>query len=651
MGTSSGRITSIIHSGTDDLFENPGDPSWSLAREKIMSDYYTQENQESISERRARKAAGSTIYDLRVDSPSSAYFPDLPSSLSHGYLGGRGNGERTAQVLRGAQRTYGNRSTQRFIQRSDSKDEELGDGGDGLWMGWLRRVGNAVLGDSPDTADASEALASLQSGLDKSLEFMPKPVPGRGEIGHVEAYTEQPAARYDSDGVRITENEHIIPGGNLKAMTHNPRTGQPDYGDAHYRKDATVRVSREMALDKTHGNRGGPNADNPRTKALKERVARGEGIDYRRDVFEASIENARRARDATGATDLTDEAINRGALAQDANLFDMQQAGESGDIVRDLGSQVEDFDIIEYDGPNSANPDLSSGEQPATRGGGPFRPDGVVGRSMSRALSGANYGLPFLGNLIQGQGIGEAASGAAVGGFTGNAIGNHLFSKSPKAGWTDTVMNLANSGLHLAGAPEEIGGVTQAAADATPTSFGTSVASNAARGLWNVGKGFFTGDWSSLKQQGEDITHGRAGAPLQGYGLALKAFLSDGIGQSRMVEDIDEGEYGILPRAGSALGGAAHDAVVSTAGTMKRVTNSLIQLQIASDRAAKRRAQIEHAKLRDAEREHEIQSRLFRISTDAALDGSEATTDDIATQLGQDRRLQFLLMSGGKCYE
>jgi hypothetical protein len=117
------------------------------------------------------------------------------------------------------------------------------------------------------------------------------------------------------------------------------------------------------------------------------------------------------------------------------------------------------------------------------------------------------------------------------------------------------------------------------------------------------------------------------------------------------VEDIDEGEYGILPRAGSALGGAAHDAVVSTAGTMKRVTNSLIQLQIASDRAAKRRAQIEHAKLRDAEREHEIQSRLFRISTDAALDGSEATTDDIATQLGQDRRLQFLLMSGGKCYE
>lgn len=56
-----------------------------------------------------------------------------------------------------------------------------------------------------------------------------------------------------------------MPKGKLKAVTHNAQTGKSDYTDSHYRKDTTVRIERDTALNKTHANRGGPTADNAGT--------------------------------------------------------------------------------------------------------------------------------------------------------------------------------------------------------------------------------------------------------------------------------------------------------------------------------------------------------------------------------------------------
>ena len=138
---------------------------------------------------------------------------------------------------------------------------------------------------------------------------------------------------------------------------------------------------------------------------------------------------------------------------------------------------------------------------------------------------------------------------------------------------------------------------------------------------------------------------------MQGYALAIKGLQSDGIEQSRMVEDIDKGEYGLLPKVGSEIGEATHDTVQWAAGNMNDFARTLIQARIESEKAAKRRAQVEREKSRDAEREREARSRIFDITSQATLGGAPLSPDDIATQVGQDRRLQFLLMNSGKCYE
>ncbi len=162
-------------------------------------------------------------------------------------------------------------------------------------------------------------------------------IPARGEMGHVTPYNKQPKAQRGPAGELESENEHVMAGAKLKTMTRNPHTGLSDYTNKHYRKDATIRTSREMALNKTHGNRGGLGADNPQTAALKKKVAAGEGIDYREDVFGPSLDNTKRARDATNTHAVTDEAINRGLLEQDANLFDIHTLEESGKVVESMG--------------------------------------------------------------------------------------------------------------------------------------------------------------------------------------------------------------------------------------------------------------------------------------------------------------------------
>jgi len=168
-------------------------------------------------------------------------------------------------------------------------------------------------------------------------------LPEVGDWGNVLPYNKQPRALYDAAGKRLTENEHIVPRGNLEAVTTNPDTGLADYTKSNYRKDATVRVERGFALEKTAGNVA---ADNPRTAALKADVTQGKAVNYR-DVFTDAIDNAKAARDRVGSA-VPDEAINRGALSQDANMFALQSLEESAKKVKAAGAVIEDFDIVEH---------------------------------------------------------------------------------------------------------------------------------------------------------------------------------------------------------------------------------------------------------------------------------------------------------------
>ena len=134
-------------------------------------------------------------------------------------------------------------------------------------------------------------------------------------IGNIAPMTGQPTAQYAVPGdraTRLTENEHPIPGAQLRDITRNPRTGVSDYGDSDYTSDTTVRVERRTALDKTNE----PGGDNARTDAIR---ARG-GTELNRDLVDPSLRNAYRALSATGSR-ATQAQMNRAALSQLGNLF------------------------------------------------------------------------------------------------------------------------------------------------------------------------------------------------------------------------------------------------------------------------------------------------------------------------------------------
>jgi hypothetical protein len=191
---------------------------------------------------------------------------------------------------------------------------------------------------------------------------------------------------------------------------------------------------------------------------------------------------------------------------------------------------------------------------------------------VGKGLRGSNYALQFWENMTKGQDMDEALVGAAAGGYVNNNITRMLFDKSSflhtakptswggmgpvsrNIGWVDTAANLVNAGLTLAGAPEEVTTVTQAVADATPSSFATSLASETSRGIYNLA----TGDLDALGQQRDDLIDGKGNKALQGYavtGEAVHAWLSgDEEYMDRIREENARGKRGKLAQWGSRIG-------------------------------------------------------------------------------------------------
>ena len=233
-------------------------------------------------------------------------------------------------------------------------------------------------------------------------------------------------------------------------------------------------------------------------------------------------------------------AVDRGWVDQMGRLNQSQRMGDTADELARLETasgrsvspipDVEDMNWADFEhGPTASS--VEEAAESATKGGG-----GTLGK----VLGGANYGLQFFGNLMQGQGLGESAAGAAAGGFVGNRVSG--------GGW-DTAINLANAGLQLLGAPKEITGYTQMAADATPSSFATSLASNAGRGAWNL----LTGDTAALKKQGQDILHGKSGSALQGWGM-ITDLATGGDTDWMTGEAAKRGDYGFAVQLGNQIG-------------------------------------------------------------------------------------------------
>jgi hypothetical protein len=135
----------------------------------------------------------------------------------------------------------------------------------------------------------------------------------------------QGPAGWDDQGNRTTENEHIIPGAQIREMMTNPQTGQSDFTKSDYRNADTVRLERETALYKTHD---GPESDNQRTADLKEQISDGGSVNLNRDLVEPSLDAAQRAADATSSA-VTPEALNRGLLGEVGDIFDNQRLDDT----------------------------------------------------------------------------------------------------------------------------------------------------------------------------------------------------------------------------------------------------------------------------------------------------------------------------------
>jgi hypothetical protein len=145
------------------------------------------------------------------------------------------------------------------------------------------------------------------------------------------------------------------------------------------------------------------------------------------------------------------------------------------------------------------------------------------------------------------------AGASALGGFAGG----HM-----SGGTADTAINLANTALHMAGAPEEVTDASSVVASATPSSFGAAVASAGSRALVNTVRG----DKKANERLVRDLRTGKSGAALQGYATAAEVYSKVRAGANFEEAIMTSGAAGkdtAIARAGTRLGGEAYQFVNS----------------------------------------------------------------------------------------
>jgi hypothetical protein len=305
------------------------------------------------------------------------------------------------------------------------------------------------------------------------------------------------------------------------------------------RGNAPVRQAALLSLQQTYGNRAVQ-------RMVKLAVQRSTESDEEKE--EEKGETAEKAAEVREAAARTSDAAREGSSAIVESSSAQQTVDATERAMIESRTSADPWEMFKHLDAHENAIDKLEGTTKSKVAHGLEEHLGSESR-IGKGLNAANYGLQLWEGLAQGQGLGEAGFGALAGGYVNNLMPEYLFKHSPGVGWADTAANLVNAGLNLIpGMPEEVTGVTQTVADATPSSFATNVASTYGRGIWNTGKGIVTGDWSSLKQQRQDIMHGKAGAPLQGYALAGELLKWDRDKFDDITDEMREGKWGTVPK-------------------------------------------------------------------------------------------------------
>lgn len=189
-----------------------------------------------------------------------------------------------------------------------------------------------------------------------------------------------------------------------------------------------------------------------------------------------------------------------------------------------------------------------------------------VQNNYSKVMGIGGYGLRFLGNMLNGQSAGEAASETAGGGLASSAFSTAWGKANPSGSAADLAINIFNSGAQLFGAPKEFTDLTGLVADVTPSANVSRGAGLAARSVYNVQDAVRNGNTQGLERQTADVREGRLGSAFQGYGLFGELIAGNTNNLSEMASNrAASGDYGIAP----ALGNHISDSWMNTsfAGT------------------------------------------------------------------------------------
>jgi vacuolar-type H+-ATPase subunit H len=185
---------------------------------------------------------------------------------------------------------------------------------------------------------------------------------------------------------------------------------------------------------------------------------------------------------------------------------------------------------------------------------------GFAGKWGGRALAAYAAWAEFKRLKTSDHGWGESLLGS-LGMGAGFLGAGSLLKTAPKgAGAADLVINLANLGLHLAGAPRGVTDVSSTVASATPSSFIGSVVSQGGRAWYNIIRGTIKGDAADIDKQVKEMQRGSAGAPLQGYALTTELIADVAAGKGLESSIMRVGSIGqdtSVARIGNTLGSSA----------------------------------------------------------------------------------------------